>query len=111
MAERIVFQSSLYPQFEIEIDGQVFAVRAVDRAAFDLLRDMMKQAEAGDPDAIGKMYDQVTYILQAPKEFIDKLDYRVVRAVMKTIDQKIIRAELEEEEKKESKPGEKPTPQ
>jgi hypothetical protein len=103
--EKIVFDASLYPQYEVEILGQTFKIRAVNRAVFEILSDMARKANAGDPSAIAGLYDQVGVVIDAPKEFLDGLDFRLIRDVVKFINDKLIRGAVEEEQKNGSGSG------
>lgn len=106
MSEKIVFSSSLFPQYEFEIDGKSFKLKALNRAVFDLLADIQKMANAQDINAMAKIYDQLALIIDAPKEFIDSLDYRMVRDIMTFVNEKIIAREVGAEEKNASGLGE-----
>jgi hypothetical protein len=105
MVEKIIFSASLYPQYEVEILGQTFAIRAVNRVVFEILSDMAKKANAGDPSAIAGLYDQVAQVIDAPLEFINGLDFRLIRDVVKFINDKLIRGAIEEEQKNGSGSG------
>jgi len=107
--EKRTFSSSLYPSFEVEVDGQVFKIMAVNRAVFDTMADLAAMVEAGDPKAVGKVYDQVALVLDAPIEFINKLDYRIIRDLMKFINDEVIRPDIQREQKNESEPGAQPS--
>jgi|WetSurSiteA1Bulk_404760.scaffolds.fasta_scaffold00047_46 hypothetical protein len=106
MSDKVVFSSSLFPQYDIEIDGQSFKLKAVNRAVFDLLADIQRMANAQDANAMGKIYDQLALIIEAPKEFLDSLDYRLVRQIMSFINDKVIAREHSGEEKNGSELGE-----
>jgi len=106
MTEKLIINTSLYPQYEVEINGAVFKVRAVNRAVFELLESLTKKAIDGDPSALAQLYDQVALVIDAPTDLIDSLDYRVIRDVMRFVNMKMIRAEEQGEEKNEPKPGE-----
>lgn len=108
MGEKVSFSSSLYPQYEVEIDGQTFRLKPVNRAVFEVLSGITKKALAGDIDAVPGLYDQVALLVDAPKEFIDALDYRVIRQVVNFVNTKIIQAEESEEQKNASGPGPAP---
>ena len=105
MVEKIIFNASLYPQYEVEILGQTFQIRAVNRAVFEILSDMARKANAGDPSAISGLYDQVAHVIEAPKEFINGLDFRMIRDMVKFINEKLIRGAVEEEQKNGSGSG------
>lgn len=104
--ERVVFTSSLYPQYEVEVDGKVFHLKPICREVFDALADMTKKAMAGNIEAVGGLYDQMGMVLDAPQAFINKLDYRVVRQFIRFVNDKLIQAEVTEEQKNGPKPGE-----
>jgi hypothetical protein len=110
MTEKIVFDASLYPKYEVEILGQIFQIRAVNRAVFEILSEMARKANAGDPSAIAGLYDQVGLVVDAPKEFLDALDFRLIRDVVKFINEKLVRGAVEEEQKNASGSGEAKQP-
>jgi hypothetical protein len=110
VSEKIIFSDSVYPKYEVEIKGQVFQIRAVNRAVFEILSDMAKKANAGDPSAIAGLYDQVGQVIEAPTEFINSLDFRLIRDLVKFINEKLIRGAVEEEQKNGSGSGEAKQP-
>jgi hypothetical protein len=105
MNPRKVISPSLYPQLEVEIEGLVYKLKPLNRAVFENVAAMQKAAEAGDPGAVGIAYDQIALFIDAPKEVIDAMDYRVIREVLSYITETIVKNEGQTEEKKEPGPG------
>jgi hypothetical protein len=105
MGEPIKFSSSLFPQYDIDIDGQIFHLKAIHRGVFETLADITRKALAGDIGAVPGLYDQVALMIDAPKEYIDGLDYRLIRQIIKFVNEKIIQVEESEETKNGSGPG------
>jgi len=119
--ERKVFSSSLYPEVEVEIDGVVFKVQSVNRPIFDLTESMLHIPDKESVKAIGIVYDQIAMVLVPPepapgetaidvKKFIDSRDFRMIRDVMRYVNEHVILAGIEGEQKKGSEPGATPSP-
>lgn len=116
-----VFSSSLYPRMKVEIDGVVLMIGTVNKAVFDVTESMFKLQEKDQIKIAGMIYEQVAMILEAPepapgepevdvRQFIYSRKFQLVRDLMKYINQVAVIGEIPEETKKESGPGETPTP-
>jgi len=118
--ERKVFSSSLYPEVEVEIDGLVFKVKSVNRPIFELTESILSLSEKESVKAVAIVYDQIAMVLIPPepgvgetafdvKKFVDSRDFRLIRDVMRYINERVILGAVEEERKKGSEPGETPS--
>ncbi len=106
---RIVVDSSksLLPPVEVEIDGQVFQVRRIDRDAQRLLVEFDARVRSGDLDA---SYEQLEFLLgEAAREAINRLDIRQVDDLLLRIVKALYGRAPLEDEKKASAPGERPS--
>lgn len=109
MSGRIKIDLSLYPQLEVELGDQVYKVRPINRATFEGMAAAIEKTKGGGPEAVGIVYDQAAILIDAPKELIDSLDYRILTDILKGI-----RTQVEspgEEQKNASEAGPEPSQQ
>lgn len=73
-AERRVYLSSLYEDRQIEIDGKIFNLLKINRAALAELELNTKSPEK-------TAYDQLAILVDAPVEFLESVDIRLVQQI------------------------------
>ncbi|OGD09401.1 MAG: hypothetical protein A2Y86_05305 [Candidatus Aminicenantes bacterium RBG_13_62_12] len=97
--DRRVYSSSLYEDREIGIDGQVFKLHKINKATLDAV-----ERNAKDPKKTA--YDQLAVLVDAPLEFLEATDIRLVQQIFADL---VAEYKLDlgttGEEKKEPGPG------
>ena len=110
------YKLSLYQPVEVEIDGQKFKLRRLNRSMFQTLAEFAKKEEAAKNDAfatIDVVYEELKAFVDAPPEVLDNLDQQQVLELKKIIDQVVFKKQApgaaspaEDPEKNGPKPGE-----
>lgn len=106
MAKLIIdTKKSIYKPIIVEIDGENYSVKSVNRAMLKKMAELEETITGGNPEAA---YDQLELLFGAVKAF-DKLDLREVNEIINHVTAKLYKPEKDEKspEKNESSPGDK----
>ena len=103
--EHRIYSSSLYEDREIEIDGSTFKLKKINKATLSNL-------EKNRLDDTKTAFDQLAVFVDAPVEFLESLDIRIVQQIFDDLvkDYKLDLG-MTKEEKKEPGPGGTSSPQ
>ena len=101
---RFNLDTTIVPPIEVEIGGQVYLIRKMDKPLLDQLQGLEENRKAGDPTFFHR---QLLIMLDAPEDVIKSLDVRKVKELAVWINDQIT-APLPKDkvEKNGSKPGE-----
>ena len=101
-------KKSIHDPIKIKIDGKAYENNPLTRVTFAKLRELQKDAEKGDDNAL---YSQIKLIFPIPDDVLDKLDIRDINELLRYATQKVIGATTgtgeEKAEKNASRPAEK----
>lgn len=107
------FTVTLYKPIEVELEGQKFTLRKLNRALFRRLAEFEKMERAAKDqfETIEVVYEEMKAFVDAPAEVIDDLDDRQLMELKDVIDQvvfkkKKVEDKAEDAEKNGPKPGE-----
>lgn len=112
------YKLNLYLPAEVEIGGQKYKLRPLNRSRFRQLREYQKAADA-TTDGFERMellYDQVHLAVDAPAEVLDELDVGQLNELMEIVGKSMLREKpgaetpSETEEKNVPKPGDVTAP-
>lgn len=84
---------TLHPPIEVEIDGQVYAVR-LNRGTFERIEELAVELRKIRPDttdnyrAIFILYEQIEMMTGAPREVVEKIDYNDLKSIIDFIFEK-----------------------
>lgn len=102
MAKLIIdTKKSVYKPIIVEIDGENYEVKSVNRAMLKKITELENKLKMGNAEAA---YDQLELLFGAIKAF-DKLDLREVNEIINHVTDKLYRPEKDEKEPEKNESG------